>query len=150
MTIRGNFGRHLKTVFGKLGDWLPTFGKGKTADLLVSQTVEVKDKSAPCKAYRRVRAYSTVGEGNGFIEDTCNWYEGVVYGSYEAPLEGEYARTNIVDIACWNWESGVSGTNGSQKQDHNTYMILRYSQTQKSHVSKRLHVYGDSDMPKDE
>ena len=107
----------------ELGDWLPPHGKGKTADLLVSQKVDVKDDAKPRNAYRIAREYSTVGAGNGFIEDDCNWYDGL-HGRYEAPSDGEYVPSKIGWVSCWRW-NGASGSEGSQRIDRSKYMILR-------------------------
>lgn len=107
----------------ELGDWLPPHGKGKTADLLVSQKVEVKDDAKPRNAYRIVREYSTVGAGNGFVADDCNWYDGL-HGRYEAPSSGEYAPSKVGWVSCWRW-NGAIGSEGSQHIDRSKYMILR-------------------------
>jgi len=107
----------------ELGDWLPPHGKGKTADLLVSQKVEVKDDAKPRNAYRIAREYSTVGAGNGFVADDCNWYDGL-HGCYEAPSSGEYAPSKVGWVSCWRW-NGAIGSEGSQHIDRSKYMILR-------------------------
>ena len=107
----------------ELGDWLQPHGKGKTADLRVSQKVEVKDDAKPQNAYRIAREYSTVGEGNGFIEGDCNWYDGL-HGCYEAPFAGEYTPSKIGWVSCWRWNDAI-GSEGSQRIDRSKYMILR-------------------------
>ena len=107
----------------ELGDWLPPQGKGRTADLLVSQKVKAKDEANPRIAYCIAREYSTVGDGNGFIEDDCCWCDGL-HGRYEAPVDGEYAPSKVGWVSCWNWDD-ASGSERSQHIDHNKYMILR-------------------------
>jgi len=104
------------------GDWLPPYGKGKTADLKVKQTFECKDAANPRMAHHTTISISAVGRGNGFVDDGCNWYDGMP-GAYEAPSGVEFREEPVVAEYFWGWKG--MGSTGSKKFDHSKYMIMR-------------------------
>ena len=104
------------------GDWLPPHGEGKVADLKVIKTFECKDGSNPGSGNRRTVSIEAVGPGNGFLKDTCNWFDGMP-GAYEVP---EYARFDDKlepSVSSWNWDDGNATKN--KDFDESTYMLMR-------------------------
>ncbi len=104
------------------GDWLPPYGKGLTGDLKLTHSFECKDSKRPKAAYRKVIRIEAVGPGNGFLRDTCNWYDGLP-GAYQVPSEARFEDEPITAIYCWKWEDG--GSAGTREFDQSTYCLLR-------------------------
>ena len=100
------------------GDWLPPYGKGKTADLQVKQTFECKDAANPRWQNQTTIAISAVGHGNGFVEDGCNWHDGMP-GAYEVPSDAEFAAKPVVAVYLRGCGSGTKDFDPSK------YMIMR-------------------------
>lgn len=104
------------------GDWLPPHGKGCVPDLKLTKAFECKDDTKPQAAYRQTIRVEAVGKGNGFLRDTCNWYDGMP-GAYQIPAGGRFEDQLAPAVYCWQWDGG--GSTGTKGFDESIYYCLR-------------------------
>ena len=104
------------------GDWLPPHGKGLVPDLKLTKTFECQDDKNPRAAYRQTIRIEAVGEGNGFLRDTCNWYDGMP-GMYQISDTAHFEDTPEPAVYCWQWNGG--GSAGTKGFDGSTYFCMR-------------------------
>ena len=104
------------------GDWLPPHGKGCVPDLKLTKSFEGKDAKKPQAAYRQTIRIEAVGKGNGFLCDTCNWYDGMP-GAYQIPATVHFDDKPEPAVYCWYWDG--DGSTGTKGFDRSTYYCLR-------------------------
>ena len=104
------------------GDWLPPHGKGRVPDLKLTRELECKDDTKPRAAYRQTIRIEAVGKGNGFLRDTCNWYDGMP-GAYQIPAGARFEDQLEPAVYCWQWDGG--GSTGTKGFDESIYYCLR-------------------------
>ena len=100
------------------GDWLPPHGKGCVPDLKLTKSFEGKDAKKPQAAYRQTIRIEAVGKGNGFLRDTCNWYDGMP-GAYQIPAAAHFDDKPEPAVYCWQWNGvGSTGTKGFEESNY--------------------------------
>ena len=99
---------------------------GAVDELVVSPVADLcclpYDLAQPQAAYRQTIRIEAVGKGNGFLRDTCNWYDGMP-GAYQIPAGARFEDQLVPAVYCWQWDGG--GSTGTKGFDESTYYCLR-------------------------